>query len=115
MQVAVDQGKQRRLAGTIAPDQADFFTGIERHRRVFQNHLGATAQSDVSVSYTHLDVYKRQAQHLQPAALAGSMHAGGRSADRGSRHPVVPDSQSQDRTLNGNEGDLRLFSLDLLR
>ena len=47
MQVAVDQGKQRRLAGTIAPDQADFFTGIERHRRVFQNHLGATAQSDV--------------------------------------------------------------------
>jgi hypothetical protein len=48
VQRAVEQREQRRLAGAVAPDQADLFAGVEGDGGVVEQHLGAAAQGDAS-------------------------------------------------------------------
>ena len=47
VQVAVEQGKQRRLARAVAPHQADFFAGVQGDGCAFQQDFGASAKGDV--------------------------------------------------------------------
>jgi len=47
VQGAVDEREQAGLAGAVAPDQADLFAWIDRHRRVVEQDLGATPQAEI--------------------------------------------------------------------
>ncbi|CAK9134621.1 unnamed protein product, partial [Ilex paraguariensis] len=45
-QAAVEQGEQAGLAGAIASDKADFFTGVDGDGGAVQQHAGAAAQGN---------------------------------------------------------------------
>ena len=47
MQRAVEQCEERGFAGAVAANEADFFTGVEGHGGVVEQHLGATAQYNI--------------------------------------------------------------------
>ena len=47
MQRAVDQAEQRGLARAVAPDQADFFAGIDGDGDAVQQHLHAAAKGEI--------------------------------------------------------------------
>jgi hypothetical protein len=47
VQVAVQQSEQAGLAGAVAADQTDLFAGVDRHRGIVEQHLGATAQAEI--------------------------------------------------------------------
>ena len=54
--------------------------GIAVHAMVFLHHKGDMVSSEVPVSYTHLDVYKRQVQaflHRRQRMKGGDALAGG--------------------------------------
>ncbi|KAF1029275.1 MAG: hypothetical protein GAK34_03913 [Delftia tsuruhatensis] len=47
-QAAVEQGEQAGLAGAVASDKADFFTGVDGDGGAVQQHAGAAAQGNVA-------------------------------------------------------------------
>ena len=47
MQGAVQQRKQAGLAGAVAADQTDLFAGVDRHRGVVEQDLGATPEAEI--------------------------------------------------------------------
>jgi hypothetical protein len=47
VQGAVQEREQAGLAGAVAADEADLFTGIDRHRGTVEQDLGATPQAEI--------------------------------------------------------------------
>ncbi|EKE18295.1 MAG: hypothetical protein ACD_10C00048G0005 [uncultured bacterium] len=47
VQRAVEQGKQRRFAGAVAADQADFLAGVDGDGGLVEQHFRAAAQGNV--------------------------------------------------------------------
>ena len=48
MQRAVEQREQRRFARAVAPDQRDFFAGVDGDAGAVKQHFGAAAQGEVA-------------------------------------------------------------------
>jgi len=48
VQLALQQRKQARFAGAVAPHEADFFARVEHRAGTVEHHFGAAAQRDLA-------------------------------------------------------------------